>query len=320
MKNKNIYIAAISFLIGIIIIQSLGHHTKLRNLDNKKDDIQETLVEDDRVYVEYHSEDPAYPSFEIGIYPETENTENIDELKEKTLRDVIILNQYNRLTCARCDEVVLLYDELLPYKKYELEIMRNEIFARHGYNFENDRLNEFFYDYRDQPETPLNDVEEKNSTLMKQRENEIDGERKELLASLQAIKKKYNQTGKIKIKDPESGLHEIAYDESQIGYMLETIGDILARIDFDDVHWYKDSGYHRLAIDNGSVIDNFELHIRGNQIELSQWIGESSEIIPYDDVFKYPSNFYSEFDEYSEVFFFEFDGEEISFIDWFAAG
>ena len=50
-------------------------------------------------------------------------------------------------SCSKCSSQKYTESDIRDNKRYELSLLRNEIFARHNYVFKNQRLEEYFYNF-----------------------------------------------------------------------------------------------------------------------------------------------------------------------------
>lgn len=221
-------------------------------------------------------------------------------------------NVFSQLNdCSLCSTQKYSKTDIKKKELYELKILRNEIFARHQYVFENERLNEYFSQldwYKPNSDSnqklSLNAIEKHNIDLFKNGENELlewrNALKQEFINFKEALNK--NDLDKIKVY-----LNNVVESE----YMMGTIADFKKSfnlIDLNNMHWYTKSALHKISIDNGHAIQIISLHFSKNEIILTTANQEHSEIMI--EPFEYPSTYESE-SEYAVFSFFNFDGEKL---------
>lgn len=214
--------------------------------------------------------------------------------------------------CSECDTKTYSKKDIAKNSLYELQLLRNEIFARHQYIFKDERLLEHFQDYswyqpdyNNPPEITLNDIENANIALIKSAESNIKNKRKRLISELKELKRvlKANDTITINLF-LDNGLK----DEVNPKGALNELTSIFSKIDLKDINWYRDEAIYKVATDNGFLIRETSLRIDGNEVIASVGDLAHSEIMK--EPFKYGSNYYSE-SEYSSFWIFKFDGQKL---------
>ncbi|GAA0196523.1 hypothetical protein GCM10009122_61200 [Fulvivirga kasyanovii] len=223
--------------------------------------------------------------------------------------------------CSACSVKAYKEVDLAENKLYEIELLRNEIFARHGYKFQNERLEEYFKQfgwYRSSATktfsaAELNSNETHNIELFKKLESKIKAERDQMLAELQRLKTAV-------LTDNHAVVREFVADPDQYESALAVLKEILGSIPVSDISWFKDQALYAITTDNGLYRERKEIRINGNFISImmhSPW--GHSELMESNDAFSYPSQFYSE-EEYSYGGHLEFKGGKLKFIRTVAAG
>ncbi|WP_298319317.1 YARHG domain-containing protein [uncultured Aquimarina sp.] len=223
--------------------------------------------------------------------------------------------------CSSCDTITYTTKDIAKNSLYDLQLLRNEIFARHQYIFKDERLLEFFQeylwyqpDYNNPEEVNLNSVENANITLFKAAEGRIKKKRQRLFSELKELKRVLKENDTITINMfLDDGLSDGTNKEGA----KNELSAIFSKINLKDVNWYKDTAIYSVSTDNGFLISKTELLIDGNKVTLSRGDLEHSEIMK--EPFKYGSSYYSE-SEYSSTWVFRFDGQQLRLVEHMIAG
>lgn len=178
------------------------------------------------------------------------------------------------LMCS-CEEQQKAYSEQEIQNKSldELRILRNEIFARHGYIFKSDDLQNHFseFDWYKPTKTDVNqfltETDKANIELITKLEVKI----KLQIAAQKEEEIKAKETNLLRKVDEEFGASELESNLIElIQYDLDSDG-ALDSIALYQLEAYKnDPGdFHRISIKlaNGKSIDEFNLGIRGNRYQ-----------------------------------------------------
>ncbi|MDH7445630.1 YARHG domain-containing protein [Aquimarina sp. 2201CG14-23] len=223
--------------------------------------------------------------------------------------------------CSECDTITYAPADIAKNTLYDLQLLRNEIFARHQYVFKDARLLEYFQEYlwyqpdhNNPAKVTLNSIENANITLFKNGEGRIKKKRQRLFNELGELKRVLKQKDTITINLFLDGA--LSDGVTTIGAMKE-LHAIFSKIDLKDVNWYKDKAIYKVSTDNGFLVRKAELHINGNEVIISAGDIKHSEIMT--DPFKFGSNYYSE-DEYQSVWIFKFDGQKLRLDQHIIAG
>lgn len=231
------------------------------------------------------------------------------------------LTQAQLKDCSLCATQTYTAEDIAQNSLGEIKILRNEIFARHGYRFKNARLEEYFsnfywYDAKTDSASGinLNSVEEANINLFRNREAVIKSEREAIIAALTEVKRAINNHDDELIKLYFNDNVEEAY----YSVYVETLDKIFDKIDLNDVNWHHHLGAYSVVVDNGFQVESFSVRIeQRKQIEITHTISSHSELI--DKPFTYPSMYYSE-KEHAIQFSFIYAEGTIELKDVFEAG
>ncbi|WP_299242186.1 YARHG domain-containing protein [uncultured Aquimarina sp.] len=223
--------------------------------------------------------------------------------------------------CSSCDTITYTTKDIAKNSLYDLQLLRNEIFARHQYIFKDERLLEFFQeylwyqpDYNNPAEVNLNAIENANITLFKTAEGRVKKKRQRLFSELNELKRVLKQKDTVTI-----GLFlddGLSNEVNLIGAMNE-LSTIFSKIDLKNVNWYKDEALFKMSVDDGFSVNITYLRINGSEVILSTGDIKHSEIM--EEPFKYGSGYYSE-SEYNSMWVFKFDGEKLRLVEHIIAG
>ncbi len=223
--------------------------------------------------------------------------------------------------CSSCDTITYTSKDIEKNSLYDLQLLRNEIFARHQYIFKDERLLEYFQDYQwyqpdynNPTEINLNDVENTNIALFKNAEEQIRKRRQRLFSELKELKRVLKQKDTITIG---LFLDNALPDNTNYNSIIKELDDIFSKIDLKDVNWYKDTALYKLSIDNGFLVRITDLRINGDELILSAGDIKHSEIMT--EPFQFGSNYYSE-NEYNSTWIFKFDGVKLRLVEHVIAG
>lgn len=192
----------------------------------------------------------------------------------------------------------------------EIRLMRNEIYARKGYTFKDQNLQEYFEnkDWYHKSATnekiKLNDIEQKNVVFLKKIEKELKLERVSLVEQLIELKKLVSSNNSKQLKNR----FDVELDDD-----LKTT---LSYIDLKDLNWHKNEGLYSITIDNGFVIKVIDIHIDLEEIVFSYNFMSHSKIIKNLDEF---TSYRSE-QEYAIWWRFKFINGELVFVSTDMAG
>ena len=198
--------------------------------------------------------------------------------------------------CSECDSKTYTELEIIDNELFEIELLRNEIFARHNYSFQNERLNEHFskYAWRQIAETKsfsisdLNDIENKNIELFKKVESKIRKERLDLIGELNKLKSATLNNDTAKVESVLPGI-------SSMNLPYRILKLVFQRLSIEDINWFKGKAQTSITEDNGRCKSNTTILISKNVVEMSTTSPMShSDLMKGDEAFEYPSEYYSE--------------------------
>ncbi len=195
--------------------------------------------------------------------------------------------------CSQCKKTAYSSTDIENLQLFELQLLRNEIFARHGYIFKNDRLSEFYSQFdwylpKKSSKVKLNKNEKHNVELFLSKEKSIRNYQNQIIISLSELKVAAQQND---IPFLNSFFRSYT-DQYSIKELTKVLKDFLFLINPDDIHWHKGNGYYKVNIDNGFHQITTQLTIESNHIRLSKGVRSNSEII--EKPFEYPSTYFSE--------------------------
>lgn len=212
-------------------------------------------------------------------------------------------------TCNECNTKKYSNANISNNELFELELLRNEIFARHQYIFENRSLEEYFQrfdwyrpDYKNKKAINLNTIEQHNIALFKNREKELKQQRITLINELKKFKKALNTNEQAYVEEvlfARLKRNDIPYYD----YLLNTLKRVLTKIPLDNINWHKSNAQYSIEIDNGFSISYEGIHISKNEITIILSDPQEHSSLMKDDAFEYPSTYHSESEN---TFFIEF--------------
>lgn len=210
--------------------------------------------------------------------------------------------QAQKLTsCKECATKKYTQKAIVKNKLFELELLRNEIFARHQYIFKNQLLTDYFHqfdwykpDYKNEVEISLNSNESHNIKLFKKRENELKQQRVVLINELESFKKALNANNqsyidKVCLSKLTKG--DIPYYD----YLITTLKRVFNKVPLNDMYWHRGNAQYSIEIDDGFSISAEGIYISGNEITIRVSDPQShSNLMKDDEAFEYPSMYESE--------------------------
>lgn len=203
--------------------------------------------------------------------------------------------------CGLCAQKKYDHYDIKNNALFELELLRNEIFARHQYAFRNQRLHKYYSQFEwYQPTTrdvQLNAMEEHNVQLFKTRETTIKADRQALLQALKTFKTALQQDNRAFVEDLSKTIKSRS-DQELFAKFLPTLKKVVGTFDLEDIHWHKGKALYEVRIDNGFAISTKRIRIQKNTIDIMVTSPEQHSSLMKEDAFDYPSRYYSE-DEYT---------------------
>lgn len=222
---------------------------------------------------------------------------------------VFDVNAQGITDCKICSTTLLSIQDLDTLSVDELRLLTNEIYARNGYKFSNERYQDYFQNFEwykpltDNSLVKLSAIEEKNVKLLQDRCKVREDERKIILTYFKGLKQLAGTDNNVELNklftNPED--REMA----SVDEMKRT----LLYIDFDDIHWYKNKGLYSVEVDNGYVKIVYSFSISREGIVLAyNYMAHSDIMEDFNTMF---SDYMSE-DEYAVWWIFSLvDGKII---------
>ncbi|WP_083807785.1 YARHG domain-containing protein [Cellulophaga algicola] len=214
----------------------------------------------------------------------------------------IVSNAQKLENCSECSSVKYSELDIINNELFELQLLRNEIFAKHNYSFKNQRLEDYFSDYNwykpnyKNPikEIKLNLTEQHNVDIFKTKEETIKKNRTLLISELEKLKTAINENDVSFINTFLNGVVE--NDDKSFGTaLLNAIETVLNSIDTSNINWHKGQAKFEILIDNGFSISSQGIYIKGNSVTIMVTEPmKHSDLMKNDDAFEYPSEYYSE--------------------------
>ncbi len=226
--------------------------------------------------------------------------------------------------CENCDTKIYTEKDIRSLSLLELKILRNEIFARHNAQFENDRLNKYFSKYSwYKPivainQVKLNNTELRNIQLFKKREQEKEKNKKIIIQELKKIKKAVINNDTLTIKSVLIPNKTYFTPEDEIEIISNLLKNILQKINLNDVNWFNEGAFFQVVTDNGYMVNETSLKIEKTAIKLEFNDMTHSKLLE-DKAFDYGSSYMSE-EEYAITFFFELKNNKLFLVNVWTAG
>lgn len=182
--------------------------------------------------------------------------------------------------CSTCNSVVLNKNQLSGKSLEELVLLRNEIFARNGYKFENLAFQEYFSNqhwYRAinaNDIIQLSDIEQKNVALIKSLEHKIQNKRNNAISDLKKLKTALDKNNTQIINEFLGAKMNIIEDN----WLIVRLKQAMNYINLDDIHWNKDKGFYSVSIDNGFGILRCEIVFENDFLRIKSLDDGFSEI------------------------------------------
>ncbi|PCE63172.1 YARHG domain-containing protein [Sediminicola luteus] len=227
--------------------------------------------------------------------------------------------------CAECSSKIYTDKDIKGLTLLELKLLRNEIFARHQYVFENDRLSAYFlekYEWykpniQNSTRIQLNSNEKENIALFKKHEAQKETLKKTIMVELMGLKKTINELNDPKIDDIFEPLHiqSSAYRDA----IIFELKMILNKIDLKSIHWYNETGLYKVTTDNGYIINETSVSIVGDKVTLYYNDSTHSELMSDETVFSFGSS-YESIEEHATWYTFTIVDGHLKLIDQKSAG
>ncbi|PXV69260.1 YARHG domain-containing protein [Dysgonomonas alginatilytica] len=219
--------------------------------------------------------------------------------------------------CTTCSTTLLKPQDIDTLSVDELRLLTNEIYARKGYKFSNERYQDYFQGFEwykplaDNSQVKLSTAEEKNVKLLQDRRKAREEERQVILSYFKGLKllAVNGNNAELKIIFASSPYAE----EASIDYLKA----VLVRMDFDDVNWYKNNALHRVEVDNGYVKMRYSFSISSGGIALEyNYMAHSDLMEDFGTMF---SGYMSE-EEYAVWWVFSYENGKVVFKEIGMAG
>lgn len=211
--------------------------------------------------------------------------------------------------CSECNTKKYNNANISTNELFELELLRNEIFARHQYIFENRSLEEYFQrfdwykpDYKNKTAINLNTIEQHNVALFKKREKELKQQRVTLINELKIFKKALNNNDQAHIEKVLLARLKKS-DTPYYNELISKLKNTLSKIPLDAINWHKGNAQYSIEIDNGFSVSSEGIYIKRNEISIIISDPQEHSSLMKDDAFEYPSTYDSESEN---TFFIEF--------------
>jgi hypothetical protein len=223
--------------------------------------------------------------------------------------------------CATCKHQALTEDDIKGNELFEIELLRNEIFARHGYNFKNQRLNEYFSQFswfKDNSgqtfnSDELNKFENHNIQLFRKVEEKIKAERQAILNRVKLLQKAL-------VSNDSEAVRELILEAPNAKGGINWLRSVLPIFDLDDIHWFKQKAHYSIVTDNGKSSSITKIEFENNRVTVTKAAPSNhSSVMNSEEAFKYPSDYYSE-DEHGVNVIMTFEEGQLKLISFFSAG
>jgi len=221
-------------------------------------------------------------------------------------------------SCASCKTQLIKAADVKDLNADKIRLLKNEIYARNGYEFDNYRFQEYFdskswyKSIQDNKKVVLNDIEKKNIAFLKEAEKILEDQKKEMIVQLKNFKTLVNENK----TDALKATYNFIYEQSENNYEQKLLKEVFSKINLDDIHYYKNKGTHKVNVDNGFVQIVYMIYIENDEITISYNYMTHSEIIEGFDVY---TDYQSE-SEYSYNWQFKFSKNKLNYIRLAVAG
>lgn len=219
--------------------------------------------------------------------------------------------------CKTCGTTLLKAQNIDTLSVDELRLLTNEIYARKGYKFTNEGLQDYFQSFDwykslgNNSLVKLSTIEEKNVKLLTDRRKVREDERQIIFTYFKGLKQ-------LAASNNDSELNKLfANPEYAELTSLDSFKEVLMRTDFDDVHWYKNNALYKVEVDNGYVKIVYSFSITSEGITLMyNYMAHSDIMEDFDTMF---SDYMSE-NEYALWWTFSLQNGKVVLMDINAAG
>jgi len=219
--------------------------------------------------------------------------------------------------CSSCASKLINQAEIANLSADEIRLLINEIYARKGYRFDNQRFQDFFdgqswyKPVKDNKSIVYNGIEKQNISLLQERAKQLRLDRSILVNQLKVFKKSVlsNNSNELRLQfgftyEPDNG------EEPKL------LREVLGKINLDDINEYKHKGLHSTLVDNGFVKKLFELSIEKGSINLVyNYMAHSKIIEDFGEFTDYRSE-----NEFMYNWQFEYKNGKLKFVRLAVAG
>lgn len=216
--------------------------------------------------------------------------------------------------CATCSSKVIQSEQIKELSIDELRFLTNDLFAREGYKFKADDINAFFSEKpwykpkKDNKQVVFNAIEKQNIELFQNRTVVLKAVRDKLMNELKSLQQVVNNDNKQELQQ------RFGFDPSK-EHEYEFLVKAMKKLDFNDMNWFKDTGFYELTIDNGDRLISYDIRIEGSRIRIMYSQRGVSSIAREEAI--YPiGNWVAEF---NHLWIFEFNGK-LQFAEYHMAG
>jgi YARHG domain len=223
----------------------------------------------------------------------------------------------NGFDCTTCSTKLITKEQIKDLSIDEIRLLTNEIYARNGFVFENNRFQEYFSEkswykrIENNKSIQLNEIEKKNIAFFQERTKLLKSERTNSLNQLKELQKLVLSNNLVNLKNQFGYKPEVQYND------LKSFKIVFSKINLDDINWYKNTGIHKVHVDNGFVVIEYSIKIEGDMVNLIYNFTTHSEIIKDFDVF---TDYHSENIETMYNWQFELTNNKLKFIRLAIAG
>lgn len=230
--------------------------------------------------------------------------------------------------CAQCATHLLKAQQINHLSMDNLRLLINEIYARKGYVFKDWDYAHYFEQQQwykplnDNKKITLNDTEEKNVQLLKERIKQKESQQAEIIRQFkdlqqlvlsdnwEVVQRQYFHT--TKVENPKSD--ESPMNKDSKNYLKK----VLRKMDFDELRFYQDQGLYQITLDNGQQEQLYRVRISEKDAELAFHILGNSDLIKQDKDRKLA--YRQEFIEVAYFWIFEFKNNQLQLVNYAIAG
>lgn len=234
---------------------------------------------------------------------------------------IIQLNCYSQISsCYECNRRLISSKDIKGKSLEELNLLRNEIYARKGYSFDREQYSRYFEQqdwYKPLSSNDLvvlSEIEKKNIEFLKQEGAEIGRRRNLALQDLNLLKKSLNNNDKQIAKK----LLLAASISERFDGILDDLKFTLNQLDLENIHWNKHYGLYKIKIDNGYSISVYSIKVYLDKIEIS-----GSDVVAHSENFGNFDDGYSDYMSEGEsmtTYIFDITNTGIKYNDILIAG